>query len=76
MGIVCTIIMNVLTCRDSCKHRFSLVTWLVYVMVSFSCLEWSVSGRLCSLFAISTAQSSVNRSLVFKQLLLSPPLPG
>ncbi|KAK1410580.1 hypothetical protein QVD17_37117 [Tagetes erecta] len=65
LDIACIIITNVLTCRDSCKHRSSLVTWLAFVMVSFSCLGWLVSGRLYSLFATSTAQLSVNRSFVF-----------
>lgn len=68
MGIACITIMNVLICRDSCKPRFSLVTWLVSVMVSFSCLGRLVFVRLCSLSATYTAQLSVNRSIKFNLL--------
>jgi hypothetical protein len=55
-----TTTMPGLTCRASCKPRFSLVTWLVFAMVSSSCLVLSVSVLHWYLCATFTAQSSAN----------------
>uniref|UniRef100_A0A1D1XSL3 BEN domain-containing protein 7 n=1 Tax=Anthurium amnicola TaxID=1678845 RepID=A0A1D1XSL3_9ARAE len=48
------------TCRDSCRHHSSLVTWLAFAMASSSCLAQWVSELGCCSFVTYIGPSSVS----------------
>lgn len=60
MLTACITTMHDQICLVLCKPHFSLDTWLVYAMASFSCLGQWVSVPHCSLFDTYTGQLSVS----------------
>lgn len=60
MAIAYTTTMRALICQASCKHHFSLATWLAFAMAS-SCLELLASELHSFLCAIYIGQSNVSR---------------